>query len=88
MLLELEHGEYLDVLYTHSRSTLGLSKNHVYHERSKHIAVRFHFIRDLIESNALDMRKFFGDVNVVDFGTKIVQVNKFVFCRNFLHIKG
>jgi hypothetical protein len=32
-----------------SKSTLTLVKNHVFHERSKHIRVWYHFIRDCLE---------------------------------------
>jgi hypothetical protein len=32
-----------------SKSTLALSKNLIFHERSKHIELRYHFIRDCIE---------------------------------------
>jgi hypothetical protein len=32
-----------------SKSTLALAKNPIFHERSKHIWVRYHFIRDCLE---------------------------------------
>ncbi|RLN25138.1 hypothetical protein C2845_PM07G28320 [Panicum miliaceum] len=36
-----------------SMSTLALSKNPVFHERSKHIDVRYHFIRDCLENGGI-----------------------------------
>ena len=38
------------LLYIDNKSALALAKNPVLHERSKHIDVRFHFIRDCISS--------------------------------------
>jgi hypothetical protein len=33
----------------HNKSAIQLSNNQVFHDRSKHIEVRFHFIRESIE---------------------------------------
>jgi hypothetical protein len=35
-----------------SKSTLALTKNPVFHERSKHIRVRYHFIRGCLEEGS------------------------------------
>jgi hypothetical protein len=37
-----------------SKLTLALSKNPVFHERSKHIELRYHFIRDCIEKEFVE----------------------------------
>ena len=36
-----------------SKSTLALAKNPVFHERSKHIRVRYHFIRGCLEDGSI-----------------------------------
>ena len=36
-----------------SKSTLALAKNPVFHERSKHIRVRYHFIRGCLEKGSI-----------------------------------
>jgi hypothetical protein len=36
-----------------SKSALALAKNPVFHERSKHIRVRHHFIRDCLEEGSI-----------------------------------
>jgi hypothetical protein len=36
-----------------SKSALALDKNPVFHERSKHIRVRHHFIRDCLEEGSI-----------------------------------
>jgi hypothetical protein len=42
------------LLYIDNKSALALAKNPVLHERSKHIDVRFHFIRDCISSGVIE----------------------------------
>ena len=42
------------LLYIDNKSALALAKNPVLHERSKHIDVRFHFIRDCINNGTLE----------------------------------
>ena len=36
-----------------NKSALALAKNLVFHERSKHIRVRYHFIRDCLEEGSI-----------------------------------
>ena len=43
------------IVYSDSQSAIHLSKNPVYHERTKHVDVRFHYIRDLIASDVVKL---------------------------------
>ncbi|CAM8986036.1 unnamed protein product [Rhodiola kirilowii] len=83
---EIEGKIPVPQLHMDNQSALYLCKDPVYHERSKHIDVRYHFIRDKIDSNEIVLKKISGDINPADFGTKIVLTDKFVFCRRKLHI--
>ncbi|CAM8876419.1 unnamed protein product [Rhodiola kirilowii] len=73
-------------IFMDSQSALCLCRDPVYHEKSKHIDVRMHFIRDLVETQTITVDKILGEKNPVDFGTKIVPAKKFGFCRESLHI--
>jgi hypothetical protein len=42
-----------------NRSAQELSKNPVYHERSKHIDTRYHYIRECVSSGVLDIEHFY-----------------------------
>jgi hypothetical protein len=42
-------------LYTDNNGALLLAKNPVFHERTKHIAVKYHYIRDLISRGVIDL---------------------------------
>ena len=42
-------------LFVDNKSTISLSKNPVFHERSKHIDIRYHFIRECVEEGKIDI---------------------------------
>ncbi|CZS90381.1 uncharacterized protein RCO7_14004 [Rhynchosporium graminicola] len=42
-------------VFTDNNSALLLSKNPQFHERTKHIAMKYHFIRDLINQDTIDL---------------------------------
>ncbi|KAL6316139.1 hypothetical protein AAG906_015969 [Vitis piasezkii] len=48
MINELGINQKVVVIQCDNQSALHLMKNHVYHERTKHIDVRMHFIRDIL----------------------------------------
>ena len=45
------------VLHYDSQSDIHLSKNFTFHSRSEHIDVRYHWIREVMESNSLQLEK-------------------------------
>jgi hypothetical protein len=55
LLADLVNAKVIaSLLYIDNKSALALAKNPVLHERSKHIDVRFHFIRDCISSGVIE----------------------------------
>ena len=54
MLTELL-GRNVDVveLKVDNKSALALAKNLVFHERSKHVRIKYHFIRDCLEDRSI-----------------------------------
>lgn len=53
-----------------NKSTIELAKNPVHHERSKHIVVRFHFIREHVKEGNLRMIHVVSRDQVADIFTK------------------
>ena len=39
-----------------NQSSMKIAQNLVFHKRSKHISVRFHFIRERVDSGEMDLR--------------------------------
>ncbi|KAH9654969.1 hypothetical protein KPL70_022170 [Citrus sinensis] len=68
-----------------SSSAIQLSKNSKYHERTKHVDVRLHFIREEIERGVVDVVKISTEVNPADALTKPIPTVKF---RNSLSLIG
>jgi hypothetical protein len=62
-----EHEGHHALLYIDNKSALALAKNPVLHDRSKHIDIRFHFIRDYINNGALVMDFIRTNDQLADF---------------------
>ncbi|GJT86064.1 hypothetical protein Tco_1067781 [Tanacetum coccineum] len=58
-------------------STIKLSKNSVMHNRSKHIDVRYYFLRDLVNDGAIELRYCNTLAQVADIMTKPLKVDRF-----------
>ena len=71
MLAELL-GRKMDVvkLKVCNMSTLALAKNPVFHERSKHIRIKYHFIRDCLEDGSIKASHIATTDQLADILTK------------------
>jgi len=65
-----------------AQAALQLLKNPVYHDRTKHIAVKVHFVRELMESGQVDFQYLQTEKQVADALTKAVPRLKLEFCRS------
>lgn len=74
-------------IFSDSQSTIHLSKNPVYHERSKHIDIRMFWIRDKIETEEIELEKVPSEENPADAGTKVLPISMFKYCLDLLNIK-
>ena len=90
-LQELLEEHYISqrsvTIHCDSMSAIYLAKNQVFHARTKHIDVRYHFVRDVLEDGDVEIVKVHTKDNPVDMLTKVVPSNKFDHCRNLLHIR-
>ncbi|GKE84788.1 retrovirus-related pol polyprotein from transposon TNT 1-94, partial [Tanacetum coccineum] len=67
LLIELGVNLRSAVVNCDNQSAIHLSRNAMFHERTKHINVRYHFIREIVESK---------EIEVVKIGTKIMQLTR------------
>ncbi|GJU42070.1 putative RNA-directed DNA polymerase [Tanacetum coccineum] len=65
-------------------STIKLSKNSVMHNRSKHIDVRYYFLRDLVNDGAIELRYCNTLAQVADIMTKPLKVDQFEKLRDMM----
>lgn len=75
------------VLYIDNKSAIDLAKNPVFHGRSKHIDIRFHFIRECVERGEVVVRHVRTDLQRADGLTKALAVMKFEKMRNLLGVQ-
>ena len=57
-----------------------MAKNPAFHSRTKHIEVKYHFIRHLVEKKVLQLEKIQGAKNPADMLTKVVPLEKLKLC--------
>ncbi|CAL2257280.1 unnamed protein product [Prunus armeniaca] len=80
-LQELGQEQHKYILHCDSQSAIHLSNNLSFHSRSKHIDVRYHWIRDVLESKQLQLEKIHTDGNSSDMMTKSLPKDNYEFCR-------
>lgn len=69
-----------------SNSAICLAKHQMYHERSKHIDVRLHFVRDEIEKGVVKVSKVSTEENAADMLTKALPASKFKHCLKLVNM--
>jgi hypothetical protein len=73
-------------VFCDSQSAICLAKNQVHHSRTKHIDVRFHFIREIVEEGDVLLQKIPTADNPADMLTKVVSGIKFKHCLDLINI--
>ncbi|GAA0174911.1 hypothetical protein LIER_41813 [Lithospermum erythrorhizon] len=84
LLTELGFKQENNVLYSDSQSAIHLAKNSAFHARTKHIGLRYHFIRSLLENEMLTLGKIQGAKNLADMLTKTVSIDKVNMCSTLV----
>lgn len=72
------------IVYCDNSSTIKLSRNPVLHGRSKHIDVRFHFLRDLSKDEVIELVHCSSQEQISDIMTKPLKLESFSSLRSRL----
>ncbi|CAA7022682.1 unnamed protein product [Microthlaspi erraticum] len=75
-------------IFCDAQSAIDLSKNNVHHERTKHVDVKYHKIREVIADGIVEVLKISTLCNPADIFTKILPVSKFQAALNLLRVKS
>ena len=70
-----------------NQSGIALTKNTVFHGRSKHIHSRYHFIRECVERELIEVEHVPGTEQKADILTKALGRIKFKEMRDFLGVQ-
>jgi hypothetical protein len=74
------------VVFCDNSSTINLSKNPVLHAKSKHIDVRFHFLRDLTKDGVIKLEHCDSKDQIADIMTKPLRQHVFLKFRESLGV--
>ena len=76
-------GHQIDVtvIFCDNQSCVKLSKNPVFHDRSKHINLKYHYIRDIVQKGVVKLQYISTDEQVIDIFTTPLARVKFVYFR-------
>jgi len=81
-------GTVTPLLHNDSQSVIDLANNSVYHDRTKHIDVQYHFIRILLKDSVLSLVKIHTSRNPADLLTKMVTTEKPKTCSASVGLIG
>ena len=74
------------MLHSDSQSAIALARNPVFHSKSKHIEVRYHFIRDVLAEKRLHLVNVHTDDNPFDALTKSLAFECFDRCIELMSV--
>lgn len=74
------------VIMCNKISTIQLSRNLVFHGKSKHIDVRFHFLRDLVNNINIELMYCSTQYQIVDVMTKPLKLEQFERFQSMLGV--
>jgi len=77
---------FLLLVYCDNKSAIDISKNPVQHSRTKHIDIRHHFIRELVEDNQVVIDHVVTDSQLADIFTKSLEYTRFITLRNAIGV--
>ena len=73
-------------IFSDSQSAIALAKNPVFHARTKHIEVHYHFVREQLHAGDVSLIYCPTDQNVADIFTKALSREKFEAFRHALNL--
>ena len=85
---ELGKEHDMGTLYSDSQSAIHLAKSSAFHSRTKHIQLKYHFIRSVLENGELKLEKIHTSKNPTDMLTKGVTREKLRTCLVSIGLQG
>ncbi|KAG5878979.1 hypothetical protein JTB14_002372 [Gonioctena quinquepunctata] len=81
-----QHSEYIPTLRVDNASAIKLAKNPEFHKRSKHIEMRYHFVREKYQEGVIKIEHIDGQKQIADIMTKPLPRIRFEILRNLLGV--
>ena len=90
LMMELQNEKKLPptVLREDNQGAIALAKNPLFHKRTKHIQIRYHFVHDAVDDKVIDVDFCAGKKMVADILTKPIPRVQFEYLRSQLGLKS
>jgi hypothetical protein len=75
------------MLRVDNNAAITLAKTEGHHERTKHINIRYHFVRELVADNVIDIEHVGTDDQTADILTKSLPVDKHLYHTTEMLVK-
>ena len=75
------------MVFSDSQGVVALARNPVHHNASKHIEVRYHFVRECVMWRKLSLEKDSTEENVADAMTKSLPADQFRSLRELMGVE-
>jgi len=69
-------------------SAIAMAKNPVFHQKTRHISRKFHFIREAIQAKEIDLIYCRTEEQIADILTKALAKDRFAYLRELLGVKS
>jgi hypothetical protein len=70
------------VIFCDNQSCIKMTENPMFHDKTKHIEIRYHYIRDMVQKGVVKLQYVGTDEQVVDVSTKPLPRVKFEYFRD------
>ena len=78
---------YMTKVWCDNNSAIALATNPVFHARTKHVEVDFHFVREKIANKQLQVSHVPTEFQTADIFTKPLTISRFGFLRDKLQLR-
>ena len=73
-------------MFCDNTSAINISKNLVMHSKTKHIAIKYHFVRELVQDKEIRLEYVHSKEKIVDIFTKPLPKDAFLYLRGKLGV--
>ena len=86
--LKVLDGGGATLIHEDNQSAIALANNPIYHARTKHIDIKHHFVRELVDSGIIDVVHTPTEVMIADILTKPLPKIRFDNLTRAMNLRG